>query len=151
MSRYVKHPHGMVLGSDNEFFVIDRAPDTEPELVLPDGVEHLRDGYRAIVSLEPYQFTTISTLNVGIRTPTDQLCWNIFTIRHDFNGFPRDFQYRQLRPWVAKWLTDNIGEQYLAWDTYSRASASSRGMIFFKKRSDALRFIRYVGTILHGI
>lgn len=151
MSRYVKHPHGMVLGSDNEFFVIDHAPETEPALVLPEGVEHLRDGYRALVSLEPYHFTNISTINVGIRTPVDQLCWNITTIRKDFYGFPHDFQYRQLRPWVTKWLNDLVGEQYRDWDTYSRASASSRGQIFFKKRSDALRFIRYVGTILHGI
>ena len=60
MSKYVTRKHGIVLGSGNHFFVVDAHH--------PEGVEEIRDGYRAIVDTQSYRFDQINILNAPLRT-----------------------------------------------------------------------------------
>ncbi len=132
MSRYVNHKHGLCLGSDNIFFV-HNGPDVP-----------IRDGYRAIVSFRSYRFEQPDSLNVFIYTPAEQLVWNSV----------QDKDYRityVLKNWWKNWLNTNIGPYTDKWDTYNDGCNRSEKCLFFKHRSDALKFIRFVDKRLKGI
>lgn len=160
MSKYVKHKHGLVIGSDNEFFVIDEGEKHHPSLLLPENVKHFRDGYKSILSFESYKFKVISTLNVKIRTPAQQLFWIEDKIEweeeHKFKDdekmiLPFSATYPVLQHWAEKWLNENVGPKYDQWDTYTRPIRDSNPTIFFKKRSSALFVVKKIVDILDGI
>lgn len=146
MSRYVDKPHGLTIGSDNWFFVSDEH--------CPEGVERMRDGYRAIVSFRHYTFDQISTANCSIQTPAAQLCWRR-NVRREMQKFgdteyPIDRYYWTLSNWIARWLNTNVGELHDKWDTYTETEKSSR-CIFFKRRTDALAFCKFIDSVLAGV
>jgi hypothetical protein len=159
MSKYVTHKHGLNIGSDNIFFVIDSVDADEPELILPEGVANLRDGYRAIVSFMSYHFDQSDMLNVFIETPASQLVWSnhklIWEELWEREGkesymIPHEKTYYKLKPWFETWLNKNVGPKYEQWDTYTRNSRSGKNL-FFKKRKDALAFVRLIDLRLKGI
>lgn len=156
MSRYKKHPHGLCLGSDNVFFVIDRTDghNGEPALILPDGVPEFRDMYRAIVTFQGYSFNQVNTLNVSIKTPAHQLIWDkkIIEWERAYKDWMLPYQksYDSLKPWVVQWLNDNIGPKYDKWDGYTRGR-DNHPCLFFKRRTDALKFVKFVDSMLVGI
>jgi hypothetical protein len=161
MSKYVTHKHGLVIGSDNYFFVVDRAGHNhrgEPDLVLPEGVADLRDGYRAIVSFNSYHFDQYDTLNVFVETPAAQLVWRRkmikWTMPWENKGETINLPYRRdyyvLSDWMVRWLEEVVGPRYDRWDTYTRADRSSRN-VFFKRRKDALAFVNLIKRELAGI
>ena len=158
MSKYVNKKHGLCIGSDNVFFVIDTAGYDEPPLVLPEGVAEVRDHYRAIVSVRRYYFGKINTVNVFIRTPAEQLLFNehILTwetpwgVGGEAIMIPRELRYLLPTPWAKRWLETQVGPQYDKWDTYTRGARSS-GCIFFKRRTDALAFCNMVDDMLKGM
>lgn len=159
MSKYVDHKHGMCIGSDNIFFVIDKHHEGEPELVLPDGVEDFRDGYRSIFFVKDYRFSQINSLNVFIRTPAQQLIWKDQSIDIDksFNhddeeiNYKESFRYCILTNYVENWLNKNVGEKYKMWDVRSRAQKCGTDCIFFKRRKDAYALMKEISRHLEGI
>jgi len=146
MSKYVTKKHGLIIGSDNVFFI------THDEHA-PEGVPQFRDWYRAIVWAKGYEFTQVSSLNVNIRTPADQLIWNIMTetvieIWRDIE-LPHEHRYPKLRDFWVTWLNANVGPLYDKWDVRSKDKMFDTA-IFFRRRSDALKFVRKVEEILDG-
>lgn len=159
MSKYVEKKHGLVIGSDNMFFVIDRADEfDEPALVLPEGVKDFRDGYRAIVSIRRFAFEQTNSINVFVQTPAQQLIWkqqNIQMMRSfsDEEGtveYPVDFRFSVLTMWATHWLNTNVGQRYIDWDTYTRVRSADQ-CLFFKKRKDALAFCKEIERMLSGM
>jgi hypothetical protein len=161
MSRYTQHKNGLVIGWDNMFFVLDTTIDEhngEPPVELPEGVEATRDGYYALLSVESYYFDTNSTLTVFLRTPAQQLIWEEREIKwtrvweHDGKAIdlPHTRRYNAVSWWAERWLNENVGARYDMWDTYTRGARSS-GNLFFKRRKDALAFVKAVNKILAGV
>jgi hypothetical protein len=159
MSKYVKKNHGLTIGSDNMFFVIDRGDDNEPELVLPEkGVKDFRDGYMAIVTIRGYYFDQCNTVNVFIRSPAEQLILKQETLEWEepweYEGktgiLPRSQTYNVMTGWATRWLNTNVGARYDKWDTYTRGKRND-GCIFFKRRKDALAFTKAVDDMLAGM
>ncbi len=146
MSKYVNHKYGLILGSDNVFFIVGDEDAGE-------GVEEFRDGYRAIVWAQGYHFDKINTLNCQIRTPVQQLLWEQQkkTDYIEFEGqkFPERTTYYILKGWPRHWLEANVGAIHERWDVRTHAE-SNTDCIFFKRRKDALNFIREISTILNG-
>jgi hypothetical protein len=159
MSRYAQHKHGLTIGSDNVFFVIDRADRDEPPLVLPEGVEDIRDGYRAIVSFSGYHFDRHDILNVLVDTPAEQLVWDRKTVKWtrpwEREGktlnLPYQRDYYELKPWMTRWLEQVVGPRYEKWDTYTRGNNRGSRGVFFKRRKDALAFVNLIKRELEGI
>lgn len=161
MSKYVDHPHGLNIGS-GVFFVIDKdidegAREGMPPLVLPDDLKDIRDDYLAHVAFYSYSFKQISTLNVMLDTPAQQLVWRKQMLKWETpytcdDGriimLPNTKIYYTISEWWENWLNKNVGPKYEKWDVYSRSKSRH---IFFKRRKDALAFVRYVGLILEGI
>jgi hypothetical protein len=145
MSRYVDKPHGLTIGSDNWFFVIDRAHPERPG--------EIRDWYKAIVSFRGYTFDRVSSANYFILTPAQQLVWRK-NVRREMQKlgnleYPIDKQFWTISEWIVRWLNDNVGALHDKWDCYTEAEQSSRN-IFFKRRTDALAFCKFIDTILVG-
>jgi hypothetical protein len=148
MSKYVDHKHGLCLGSNNIFFI------THDE-DAPEGVDSFRDGYRAIVWARGYHFDSINTVNVFIRTPAQQLLWERHEKRKEveFEGhkFPEIEWYCLLKNWPIRWLEQEVGPRYKMWDVRTHAEKLFEDCIFFKRRSDAVAFVRAIDEILQGI
>jgi hypothetical protein len=151
MSKYVNKKHGLIIGSDNIFFITN-------DEHAPEGVKQFRDGYRAIVWAKKYSFTQINSLNVFIRTPAEQLIWNIETEtvmetigseKFGYQEFPIERHYPKLREFWVKWLNTNIGPLHDKWDIRSKEKMFDTA-IFFRRRKDALAFIKKVEEILDG-
>lgn len=137
MSKYVKKKHGLTIGSDNIFFV---AGDGE-----------MRDGYRSIVTAERYYFDQINTVNVFIETPANQIIWTNIGDERTYEELDGESR----KPYVIsnhckRWLETNIGEYQIEWDTYSRCAGCDR-TVFFKRRTDALKFIKHINDMLEGM
>jgi hypothetical protein len=146
MSRYVTKKHGLVIGSDNIFFVVDRNH--------PEGVEEFRDGYNSIVAFYGYRFERSSTANCWLLTPAQQLCWSKQS-RPEVQTFGSkpwtiDKQFWTLRSSIERWLNEHIGARYDRWDTYTECENSNR-TLFFKRRKDALAFCAMIDSLLAGI
>lgn len=135
MSKYVKHKHGLVVGSDNVFFVVKEDGD--------DQAEGFRDGYRAIVSTDSYHFENSNTLNVRVRTPAQQIVWRVT------GG--EDCRTIMLAPYWWTWLKKNVGDYREAWDVRTVIGTRGSETIFFKRRTDALCFVRAVTQQLEGM
>lgn len=155
MSRYVNHPNGLVIGSNNTYFIIDRASDDEPPVVLPEGLSDMRDNFNAILTFEGYYFEQSNSLNVFIETPAEQLVWGKSILRwekpYKDMMLPYEKTIYNIRPWFEKWLVDNIGEKHQMWDTYTRTTFSKSRAIFFRRRKDALSAVREINRHLKGI
>lgn len=149
MSKYVNKKHGLIVGSDNIFFITH---DEE----APEGVEQFRDGYRAIVWARGYNFKQINMLNVFVRTPAQQLLWDekeeIVIEKWEDREFSSKKQYLTLNKWWRNWLEKEIGPIHDKWDIRSKVDRS-RGSdsVFFKRRTDALKFVRKIEEVLKGI
>lgn len=63
---------------------------------------------------------------------------------------PCERTYNEMSEWFQKWLTDNVGPRYDKWDTYTRGPDRDPP-VFFKRRTDALKFIKFIGDRLKGI
>lgn len=161
MSRYVSHKNGMVIGDDNWFFVIDRADgwNNEPPLELPEGVKDLRDGYKAILSFEGYSFKQVNSLTCFLKTPAEQLVFEDRLLEWEYewqrsNGetmmLPGQKRYSVVRDWVVRWLEEQVGPRYEAWDTYTRCTSSNNGL-FFERRKHALALVRMINKQLEGM
>ena len=157
MSRYVTHKHGLILGSANIFFCVDRQHELNaPPIELPEGVKDLRDGYGAIVWPTNYSFDSVNSVNVFVKTPAQQLIWGPrrtvdFTVEFEGRPLQRFFSWCELRSWPRQWLEANVGPVYDKWDVRTRANHLGTDCIFFKRRKDALAFVHQVAEMLKGI
>ncbi len=145
MSKYVDKKHGLIIGSDNIFFIVD-------DVDAPEGVEKFRSDYRAIVWAKGYDFDQISTLNVFLETPVNQLLWSMvkIPIQEEYEREPVDRTRYVLKNWVRNWLEKNVGAIHDKWDIRTYNQKTDR-QIFFKRRKDALAFVRMIENILSGI
>jgi hypothetical protein len=160
MSKYVDKKNGLTIGSNNMFFIIDRADDAngEPAIILPEGVADFRDGYNSIVSIESYRFAQVNSLTVFIKTPAQQLVWSEQTLDYfheqEINGktyvMTRAIRYAVLSSWAENWLNTNVGAKYKEWDIYTRMKMRHNSL-FFKKRTHALAFCNEINKMLEGI
>jgi hypothetical protein len=148
----------MVLGSGNVFYVIDRPIDGTPAFSLPEGISDFRGDYRAVVSFYNYQFDQVDSLNVFVRTPAQQIVWaqdtveweREFVSKGESIRLPMEKTFNVVSPWFENWLNKNIGQKYKQWDVYTRG-LNNNPCIFFKRRKDALAFIKQVEERLKGI
>ena len=145
MSRYVDKKHGLVIGSDNIFAVVQ---DTES----PEGVEQFRDGYRAIVWGRAYSFRQINSVTAFVETPANQIMWKQVkvTVMDEDLGEPREQVRYEFKPFVRRWLTENVGAIHDTWDVRTYPKKSDRA-IFFKQRKDALAFTSMIEQQLDGM
>lgn len=147
MSRYVNKKHGLIIGSGNIFFITH---DTDS----PNGVSHIRDGYRAIVWTKEYDFDQVTSVNVFIRTAVQQLLWIPITeeVMEKFGSkeYPVKRTHYVLTGWAQRWLRDNVGEIHDKWDVRTK-SKFNEAAVFFKRRRDALAFTRAVEEVLKGM
>lgn len=160
MSLYKQHKNGMGISWDNFYAVIDRSEkhNGEPSLDLPEGVKDFRDGYHAVVSLAAYDFDRVSSLNIDIRTPAQQLVFQDRVIRWEHSvqmdgrdvKIPQGKQYVVLTPFAEQWLNEYVGPKFEKWDMRSRDNVCNAN-IFFRRRKDALAFIRMINEVLKGI
>lgn len=125
MTRYVEKKHGLIIGSGNIFFLVNDGP--------------IRDDYRAIVWTQGYKFDQYNTVNGGIETPIQQILWS-----RQNEGYGK---YR-LNSWPKHWLNDNVGEYMKDWDANLRDVERANRTIFFKRRKDALAFVRTLEKFL---
>lgn len=160
MTKYVKHKHGMMIGSDNVFFVYDKADPHAHKPGPPEGVPDFRDDYRALVSFEDVYCKQINTLNAGLRTYAHQIVWEKTEVVFDQSYTGKDGKTRTwkdkrefwvVNPWVLGWLNKNVGPRYDKWDTYTYGRGGDSCCLFFKRRKDALALVRFVQTQLVGI
>lgn len=132
MSKYVSKPHGLTIGSDNVFFIT--------------GDGELRSDYRAIVWTSSYDFDQIDSLNVRVRTPAQQIIW----VRVEGTEETEFRDHYILANWCRKWLEQNVGPERDTWDIRSKIERSAEP-IFFKRRKDALAFVKQIDARLKGI
>lgn len=158
MTQYIECDNGLTISWDNYFAVIDRAPAHEPTIELPDGVEDFRGGYDALVTINGYDFDNVTTTNIDILTPAQQLVFVSKTIEWETSvgegeeeyTFKQTKQYVELSHWAANWLINNVGSKYEDWDTRSRDNIFNVG-VFFKNKEDAIAFVDAVNAVLSGI
>jgi hypothetical protein len=145
MSRYVTKKHGLIIGSNNIFAVVN-------DVLAPAGVERFRDGYNAVVWAKPYAFTTFNTANAQIETPANQLLWHGERIETGemFAGLAIEGIRYNPSSFVQRWLDTNVGTKHERWDVRTLAERSDRSF-FFKRRKDALAFTTMIERILGGI
>lgn len=137
MSKFTNKKHGLVVGYDNIFFIAN-------DIRSPLGIPSTRDGYRSIVWDEPYNFNSINSLNVWVRTPADQLlCDRVWDV--DSHNF-----VRTISPWYKKYLMENVGELYKDWDVKTMSDGFNPP-IFFKRKKDALLLVNHVISMLDGM
>lgn len=131
MSKYVNHKHGMIIGSDNIFFLKDEY--------------HSFRKYRSIVWAESYKFNEITGVNLMVKTPAQQILWDkVVNVYGD--------EYYTLQSWVVSWLNDNVGEMYTDWGYHYADKHSMRDKpIFFRRRNDAVKFVKMISKHLDGM
>lgn len=134
MSKYAKHKHGITVGSDNVFFVAKGQENVDPG--------EIRDGYKAILWAENYEFDMINTMSVFVMTPAQQIMW-----MRVGGGAP--FGYSLRRYWWD-WLANNVGKYREDWDVMVNVDKAS-SPIFFKRVKDANSFAKEVDRILKGV
>jgi hypothetical protein len=127
MTKYVTHKHGLIIGSDNIFFITGRD-------------EVFRSDYRSIVWAQDYHLENINSFNYHVQTPAQQLMWE----QND------NFQWT-LNRWLRGWLNREVGAYQDMWDTYSVPVDQSSRTLFFKRRTDALKLIKFVESQLKDI
>jgi len=59
--------------------------------------------------------------------------------------------YCVLSGWAYHWLINHVGHIYEDWDVRTFAESGSRDVIFFRRRKDALHFIRAINEQLTGV
>lgn len=157
MTQYIEYDNGLTISWDNYFGVIDRVAPHEPTIELPEGVEHFRGGYDSFVTINGYDFDNVSTTNIDILTPAQQLVFVNKTIEWETSvgegkeeyTFKQTKQYVELSHWAANWLVNNVGSKYEDWDMHSRDNIFNVG-IFFKNKEDATAFVGAVSEVLSG-
>lgn len=159
MTQYTDFDNGFALSWDNYFAVIDRPLyPHEPAIELGEGVADFRDGYDATVRINGYDFDQMSSINIDIKTPAQQLVfvektisWSEAVMVGDKEvDVPYHNTYVAIAPWLEQWLIGNVGEKHVAWDMRSRDSIRNSG-IFFREKDDAVAFINFVNSFLKGI
>lgn len=147
MSKYVNKKHGMILGSDNIFFMCN-------DVHAPEGVDHFRDGYRAIVWAKQYSFDEINTVNVFVETPANQIIWkkidHVEIEKFGDEEFPVTRKRYVLSNYMRYWLDKNVGLIYDKWDVRTLCETNDR-VVMFKRRKDALAFVNEVDRMLKGM
>lgn len=135
MSRYVTKKHGIIIGSGNVFFYRDE-----------NDVFH---DFPCIFSTSSYSFDQINTFNVKVRTPAEQLIWDIEY--HDVVETFGSKEYVSQRPYpevsweVRRWLNENAE----GWGVQLPENRSKS--IFLKKRKQALALYDFIDSHLSGI
>lgn len=145
MSRYVDKKHGLVIGSDNVFFITH---DTES----PEGVAQFRDGYRATVWARRYTFSQITSITSFVETPANQIMWKqvkITALDHGLEEMREQIRF-ELKPFMRRWLTENVGPIHDKWDVRTYPAKTDR-VVFFKQRKDALAFTTMIEQQLAGM
>lgn len=159
MSKYVEHKHGLILGSDNVFFIHDNFAEFG-NVDYPDDLPKYRGDYNSIVYFESYSFEELNFHNTGIRTPAHQLVWGephllqwdapFVNRKGETVNWTNEQEYYAPSFFATSWLNNNVGPQYDRWDTYT-FNIRTNESIFFKRRTDALAFIKEIGRNLKGI
>jgi len=132
MSKYVNHKHGLIIGSDNIFF-------------LKDDLNGFRK-YKSIVWAQNYEFDDITGVNLMVNTPAQQILWRKSEIDENKHNY-------LLQSWVDTWLQENVGEMFKDWDydIIDRHGLLRDKSIFFQKRNDGIKFIKMISNHLDGI
>jgi hypothetical protein len=162
MSRYVNHKHDLRISSNPSYSVFDvTEEDLQDQIILPEGIPDIRHGYTATVDFKRYGFNQINSLNVSITTPAQQLVWKLVSVERErtitLSSSGQTLlstytaQYMKLRSFWENWLNANIGPKFDKWDTYSVSSSAHEQSVFFKRRKDALAFVRAIQKNLEGI
>jgi len=143
MSKYVNHDHGMIIGSNNVFFVIDE--------FHPKELPKVRDNYSAVVSFRTYDFDQVNSVNVIVETPANQLVWKRETV-HDGRYPPHVEITKQVHnpSDLTLGMLDNFGVRGKDYDYYTDSEKCNR-CLFFRRRKDALSFVNHVKNLLRGI
>lgn len=135
MSKYVKHKHGLIIGSDNVFF-------------LKNKKYGFRE-YRSIFWAENYRFDDITGVNIIINTPAQQILW------HKVSEGEKYFYI--LPPWIQVWFEKYVGEIRKDYDYANYVSDIEGGWderskpIFFRRRNDAVKLAKFIDSHLKGI
>ncbi len=124
--KITKHRNGLELGWNNWFWI-------------RDGKEVIGD-YRATVSAKNFPFKQISFYNVHIKTPAQQLIWQI--------ADSEDPSKVTLSKLARNWLTKNVGEFGPDWYAREEPFDIFFVSIVFRRRRDALAFIRWVNECI---
>ena len=122
-----KHKHDMTIYYGQNYSIIDRSGD-KPTVV----------DYSAIVAFPRYNFKQINSLNVFIMTPAQQVVYNLIDGKSELSRYALLF------------LKETAGEKGEGWDINERETALNPD-IFFKRRKDALAFIKKIQYQLDGI
>lgn len=133
MSRYVKKPHGLTIGSDNVFF-------------YRDSNDKMRD-FPCIVSVSQLYFENYSSLHAGILSSAEQLLFYPVKISTGWLGnFELTDTRHRLRNYWVDWLDANCP----GWGYPPPKHSDRNPPIFFAKRKHALAFTQHVAALLKG-
>lgn len=138
MSRYVKHKHGLVIGSDNLFSYHDEA-----------GKLH---SFPVIISVDRYYFDEINTVNVFVRTPAEQLIWDQVKVevpiewKGEILGREERTRFEPTQ-WIQQWCNANAP----GWAASPSSVEDRHPNLFFQKRGHAVAFARAVDTMFKGM
>lgn len=141
MSRFVRKRHGLTISSDNVYYIT--------------GDGELRSGFRAIVSARGFQCDKFEMLNSSLWTPAQQIMWERDEAEEVVEVVEGQQHTRPLPPYILRqywyyWLTENVGDRGTMWDVRSRNNTRAEP-IFFKRRSDALKFCARIDGLLKGL
>ena len=131
MTRYVKHSYGLIVGSDNVFFL-----QSGPDLVYKE--------YRSVVYPDSFEGGSINPYVYGIDTPAQQLIWKMYDYIEA--GDDRWGKY-YINPSVAYWLNKNIGKFQVNWDARVVNHTNSEP-VFFRRRNDAIKFVKFIKDVV---
>ncbi len=137
MSRYVDKPHGITIGSANQFSFMDE----------DDNYQH----FNAVLWFRQYTFDQPSTIHVGIKPPAIQMVFyrTVLEEPETFEGktwVNKKNMYRLKDGWV-RWLDTNCP----GWGYPPMKNADRIPNLFFKRRADALLLASEVDKQLKGI
>ena len=131
MSKYVKKPHGLIIGSDNLFSYRDE-----------EGKMH---HFPALVGVHRLYFDNYSTLHAGIRSTAEQLLFTPVVIEKEMGGFSYEATAYRLKSYWLRWLDENCP----GWG-YPPLNDTDLPSLFFAKRKHALAFANHVADVLKG-
>lgn len=138
MTRYVDHPHGITIGSDNVFFYRDEEDEMQE--------------YPCILWPRRYHFDEINCVNVSVRSHAQQLIWNEIVEREpvEYKGEiigHSDKVRHELTRWARNWCENNAP----GWGVAPSRTNEPNPSIFFAKRKHAVAFSREIQRMLKGM
>lgn len=138
MSKYVTKKHGIIIGSGNVFFYKDENDEFHD--------------FPCVLWASQLVFENTNSFNVRVRSPAEQLLWDIKTYEEEdtlgVRSFTKTVRYCEPSWSTRQWLDKNAP----GWGMQTREGrANGAPSIFFKKRSHALAFYQWLDSHLKGM